>query len=272
MRPSKCQPKAIGLRRTLVAALFAAAVLVGCSTRPDFDRDRAHGEIATAFGRKPAAVQMLDDGPPVRKRPGGDGESGSDDATTPAAESDTWIVDFRLDGFDPYLQAKFVTRDHDWHLDVVRERPSGPTETPWTEIGAMLGRFKAETVERSLQTEKVIRDAATYIERYSVEHGNRFPSTNLDGVRKLVIGSGYVEEGRWRHDSDAWGNSLAYHAAPDGAAYILISPGADGRWDVPLDTYFSNTDQGMEIYGGTTTDPNLDVIWASGSFVQSSGQ
>jgi hypothetical protein len=195
-----------------------------------------------------------------------------DDGKGPESEPDTWIVDFRLDGFDPYLQAKFTTRDHDWHLDVVRERPSGPTQTPWTEIGAMLGRFKAEAVERALQTERVIREVGTFVERYAVEHGNRFPTTNLEGIRKLIIGSGYIDEARWHHGADAWGNSLAYHAAPDGQAYIVISPGADGRWDVPLDTYFANTDQGMEIYGGLSSDPNLDFIWASGSFVQSSTQ
>ena len=238
------------IRRTLVALSCAAALagLTACETRPDFDVDKAQNEIASAFAREPIAVQVLGDGR--------------------GADSDSWIVDFRLDGYDPFLQAKFVGRNHRWELDTVRERPSGPNETPWTEIGTMLGRFRGATLERARQTEEIIRALAGFVERYAVEHGNKFPVTNLEGVRKLVVGAGYVEESKWRHDVDGWGNAMAYHAANDGQSYIAISPGADGRWDLPLDEYFQNTDQGLEAYGGDVTDPNKDFIMASGSFVQ----
>ena len=68
--------------------------------------------------------------------------------------------------------------------------------------------------------------------------------------------------------ADGWGGSFAYHGAPEGTGYIIISPGADGRWDISLETYFFNTDQGIEIYAGETSDPNKDIVWASGGFVQ----
>ena len=43
---------------------------------------------------------------------------------------------------------------------------------------------------------------------------------------------------------------------------------ADGQLDRPSDAYFSNTDQGIEAYGGPTSDPNKDVIYATNAFVQ----
>ena len=101
-----------------------------------------------------------------------------------------------------------------------------------------------------------------------MEHGNRYPDTNLAGIRRLVVEGGYIEETRWHHEVDAWNNALAYHAAPDGSAYIILSPGSDGKWDAPLETYFTNTEQGNEIYGGPSNDPSKDLIWATGSFVQ----
>jgi hypothetical protein len=232
------------------AALVVAAIVVlaGCHGRPDFDVERAQVDISSAFAVRALAVQVLGDG------------RGSD--------PDTWIVDFRLDGYDQFLQAKFQGREHKWQLDSVRERPQGTTETPWGEVGVILGRFRGATIARANQTTKVIRDLATLIERYSVEHSNKFPMTELEGVRKLVVGAGYIQESQWKNDADAWGNALAYHAAPDGQSYILLSPGADGRWDLPLAQYFKNCDEGMEVYGGNRADPNDDFIWATGSFVQ----
>lgn len=244
---SRCANSYSALRLLMLLGLALGAM--GCAeSRPDFDIDAAHRELAGAFSREPAAVAILGD-------------------SRGSAEAE-WLVDFTLDGFDPFLQARFEGSQHAWRLATVRERPRDGQDTPWTEVGVMLGRFRGAVIERAKETEKRMHDIAALVERYSVEHDHRAPNTNLDGVRKLSLESGYLEEGKWAFSSDAWGSAIAYHAAADGQSYILVSPGADGRWDIGLDVYFSNTDAGIEIYGGPSNDANADFVWASGSFVQ----
>ena len=107
------------------------------------------------------------------------------------------------------------------------------------------------------------------IGQYAVRNGNRFPEATMPGLKDLLISAGGIQEKDWKHDADAWGQALLYHAAPDGNGYILISMGADGQLDQEQSVYFSNADQGFEAYKGPSADPNADIIIASGGFVQS---
>jgi hypothetical protein len=181
-----------------------------------------------------------------------------------------WIVDFKIDGFLPLLQARFGDKDHAWALRDVRERPSGSADTPWVELGVLIGRTKKEAAEKAESTMATIRQLAELVERYATSHGSRYPTVDMDGLEKLVLGEGLTP--KWAFDTDAWGSAIAYHAAPDGQSYIILSPGADGQYEQSLEKYFDNTDAAtgaVEAYAGRTSDPNRDIIFATGAFVQS---
>ena len=238
----------------LTHALLALALLLvlgGCGpSRPDFSVDQAHVDVAAAFNRPVSAVAVYGDN------------------RVPNSDPPTWMIDFKIDGFAPFLQAKFVAGAGKWDLRAVRERPAGSKETPWMDVGTMLAQSVGATRENAATTQDTIRTLAAWIDRYAVEHGNKYPNGSLSQIHDMVVQAGYATPAQWHHDSDGWGNALYYHAAPDGQSYIVISAGADGSLDIPAETYYSNTDAGFEAYAGRNHEPNRDIVWATGAFVQ----
>ena len=81
----------VSLHRFMVVSLALAAL--SCSRRPDFDIEKAHMEIARAFERPTQQVAIYGDGR----------------ADTPT--NDEWIVDFRADGIQDSMQARFKGGD-----------------------------------------------------------------------------------------------------------------------------------------------------------------
>lgn len=228
----------------LIAPLLVA--LAGCGERrPDFSVEDARVQLAAAFDRTAGEVAVYDD--------------------TRGREPDTWLVDFKLDDHAGMLQARFRGEPSRWALDGVREIIAGG-EQPWQPLGVVIGRVRQEEAERAESTIERIEQLAALVERYALDHGNSYPAVDAAGLKTLLVGAGYVK--RWAYDSDAWNNPIVYHASPDGEAYLILSSGADGAWDQPVSTYFRNTDTGNEAYEGLVADPELDFIWATGSFVQ----
>jgi hypothetical protein len=219
----------------------------GCETRPDFNIDQAQMDIAHAFQKVPRQVAVYSD--------------------ARGTERDTWIVDFHIDGVAPGMQARFKGTKS-WNLQDVRVAPAGTEETPWESVGVLLGRQRGEARERALDTMHRMSQLADYIGQYSVRNGNKFPAVTLSALKEMLIADGSVQAKDWKHDTDAWGQALVYHAAPDGVSYILVSEGADGQLDHSQEEYFANTDRGMEAYGGKSANPDADIIIASGGFVQ----
>jgi hypothetical protein len=232
-----------------VVLLAVAAASAGCGTRrPDFNSGAAQQEIANALDRKPREIAVY-------------GEERGD-----AAEE--WIVEFQPEGIPQTMEARFLGLDDRWQLVSMRMRARGRTSAEWEDVGVVLGRLRRENVDKAAATIEIMRELAGHIDRYSVEHENKFPAASASGLEELIVGSGYVQSGQWKLGSDGWGNSFTYHAAPDGLSYILVSPGSDSQLDVPEEDYFANTDSGNEAYAGVTKDAKQDFIVASGSFVQ----
>ena len=224
-----------------------ALLLVGCQgRRPEFNIAGGRDQLARAFGQPGSDVEIYEDGP-------GDAQG-------------EWIIGFKLKGFRPLLQARFVGRDDTWVLDRVREFPLGSAKPQWVDVGAQIGRVRQDATEKAQATMKRIRELAEFIDRYYAEHGV-YPEMDLVGVAQVVLAAGYTTD--WHHDADAWGNRFAYHAAPEGQGYIIISSAADGKFDEPLRSYFDKTDEGLEAYGGVVDERGADIVFATGSFVQS---
>ena len=233
-------------RLTVFMLALAAA---GCEGRPDFNIDQAQMDLAQAFERQTRQLAVYSDAR---------GEA-----------PDEWIVDFRIDGIEQSLQAKFKGGKTSWELAQVRVAPSGSEETAWESVGVLLGRIRGEARERALDTMTRMRQLGDLIGQYAVRNGNRFPNVQMPALKELLLSEGGIQAKDWKHDQDAWGQALLYHAAPDGNGYILISTGADGALDQEQSVYFANADEGLEAYGGRSANPDADIIVASGDFVQS---
>jgi len=228
--------------------LSLALLVAGCATRPDFDLEKANIEMARAFGKTPEQVAVYSDGR-------GD-------------VADEWIIEFRIDGFRPFMQAKFKGRKDRWELAEVRERPDGTQETPWQSVGTLIGMLKGENANKAQATEALLQDLAELIERRAAQTGGKFPSGDIGSLKRLLVGDGGLEEKDWHFDADAWGQPILYHAAPDGGSYVLVSQAADGALDISKSAYEANADSGLERYAGATSDINKDIVIASGTLVQ----
>ena len=239
--------------RVLVLLLLLLAAACG-PRRPDFSPEMAQEQIAEAFQLTAADVSILSDGHAL-------------ETTIPDVTAEWW-VDFRLPSFRETLQARFAGGEDAWSLAGVRRRPRSGDDAPWEDVGVLLGETRAAAAEQASETMEIMRELAGAIEAYAVDAGNVYPETDLSGLARLIgRGGRYLET--WRHDTDGWGNQMHYYAAPGGQAYILISRGADNRFDEPLDAYQAKTDNGNFAYEGPTSDPAADLIYAVGSFVQS---
>ena len=126
------------------------------------------------------------------------------------------------------------------------------------------GDVRAAADEKTTTTMATMRELADAIEAYAVDGGSSFPETDITGLARLMVKGRYFE--RWQHSDDGWGHAFHYYSSGD--AYILVSRGADNRFDVPVDSYNAKTDAGDFAYEGATNDPAADLIYATGSFVQ----
>lgn len=237
--------------RTALVLLVALAGAACGERRPEFSVDEAQADIADAFDLETESVSILSEGPALRE-------------TLPEADAEWW-VDFRVPAFKETLQARFAGRDVEWLLEGVRRRPARDEQAPWGEVGVMLGEVRAAAAERAAETMEIMRALADGIEAYAVDAGSEYPSTDIAGLLGLLERGRYVEGGQ---HSDAWGNRFHYYAPVTGESYILVSRGADNRFDVPLDSYQTRTEAGDFTYDGLTSDPGADIIFALGSFVQ----
>lgn len=234
------------LRRTL---LITAALLltVGCGEkRKDFDIVAGQAEIGEAFGLTTDDVSVF--------------------ADTHMPDTDAkWLVDFRVPTFRRTLQARFDGTSGKWLLKDVRERPRSGQDAPWRPVGVLLGEVRREAADKTSDTVELMAELSEMIEALAVDSGNAYPRVDLTGLARLLRGR-YTQE--WRHDTDAWGNRLHYYASPDGGAYILMSRAADNRFDRATAEYEERASEGDFAFDGATDDPNLDIIIATGTFVQ----
>ena len=238
----------------ILAALTAGA----CGPRrPDFSPGDARDQLASAFALSGEDVSILSEGKPKK-------EKGESDAEY-RARAEVW-VDFKVPSFRETLQARFVGRGAAWFVDGVRKRPRGNRLVPWNEVGEMLGEVRAAASEKAERSMEVMRELASAVEAHAVDSGNQFATTDIRGLARLLTRGRYID--RWKHSDDGWGNALHYYASETGDAYILVSRAADNRFDLPLEAYRAKTNAGDFTYGGAQSDPSLDLIFATGSFVQ----
>jgi hypothetical protein len=242
----------MGRRAPLVLVMVPGLLLglSGCGKRrPPFDVDQARQELAQAFGRSEDQLAIYAD------------------ARAGAAEPIQWIVDFRVDGFSLDLQARFTGTREEWVLDAMRTNPQGNPPGEWAWPSQVIAETRREAAERAETTMARMSELADLIERLAADRANAYPTVDLEGLHALLVQGDYTAN--WVYSADAWGSPLVYHAAPDGQSYVLLSPGSDGQWDQDLETYYANTDAGLESYDGMSSDPERDLIHATGAFVQS---
>lgn len=233
----------------VLAPWALAAALVACrEPRPEFDPAVAQKQLAEAFEVPLGDVTVYTHGR--------DGD-----------EPDSWLVEFRLPNVREFLQAKFTGVGGRWSLLAVRERSIESDPTLWVDVGVMLGEVRRAAAENALETMETMEDLAAAIEAHAVDQGNRYPVLDISSLEALLVRGGYIES--WHHGVDAWGNPMLYHASPSGDAYILVSPGSDSEWDIPVDSYRERTDAGNMVYEGPTERPTADLVLATGTFVQS---
>lgn len=232
----------------LAALLVLAVLATACGKRrPPFDDDDAQTAIAGAFQRPAADVAIY--------------------TSLPGTVETEWLVEFKVDGDGTSYQARFNGETGDWKLKDLRLRDAGGTYGAWVETGVVIRRAVHEMGNKAGDTMKVMKDLAGLIERYATDNSRLYPAVDISGLQELIMNGGYAKE--WHYSADAWGNGLLYHAAPDGQSYLIVSPGADGRFDQDPAEYFAASDQGNEAYGGQSGDPERDLIYATGAFVQS---
>lgn len=231
------------------AALLALALgLTACGPRrPAFDDAKAQDQIASLFERDSSSVALYTS------------QGGREEAE--------WLVEFRVDGDSANYQARFSGASGEWKLVNLRERSPGGQYGAWVEPGIVFQRAEQEMGTRAEATMKTMAELARLVERYATENGLSYPAVDIAGLQELVVSGGFVKE--WKHSADAWGNGLLYHGSPDGQTYLIVSRGADGQFDRDPAEYFAASDAGNEAYGGISSDPNVDLIYATGAFVQS---
>jgi hypothetical protein len=136
--------------------------------------------------------------------------------------------------------------------DVILVVGSG-IEKPPTSIA----QFQQETLDRM----RMVGTLAGY-------YGHRvgaFPHQAFElGPLAAVAAELSADTGRVLPLTDAWDNPLLYWS--DGAEYMIVSAGADGV----LDRNHAPQGGGSvgAIYRGKVADPDLDIVWANGRFVQ----
>jgi hypothetical protein len=109
-----------------------------------------------------------------------------------------------------------------------------------------------------------LRSIATAVEEYSIDN-NLYPST--EGVVDEVIAIWeqvvpiYI---RKLPTHDAWGHPILFWST--GRSYVILSPGSDGQPEKDLTT----VTRAGEMFGpgGGVADPELDLIFSDGAFVQ----
>jgi hypothetical protein len=251
-RPTLSQPT-----RVLILILACLTALACGSRRPEFAPEMAVEQLSAAFELPADEVSVLNE----EKPPQLEGESDAEYR----ARAEVW-VDFKVPSFRETLQARFVGGDEDWQLDGVRRRPRSNRLVPWSEVGAMLGEVRASASEKTERSMAIMRELGSAVEAQAVDNGNVFATTDIKGLARLLTRGRYLE--KWNHAKDGWGNAIHYYSSSEGDAYVLVSRGADNRFDLPVDAYNAKTDAGDFTYEGAHSDPSLDLIYATGSFVQ----
>ena len=109
-----------------------------------------------------------------------------------------------------------------------------------------------------------LRSIGTAIESFSIDH-NVYPVQDRDLLPVELIRDGlsptYI---RTVPLVDAWGNQFLMWGTEE--EYVVMSLGADGEPDVHYD--FLSRDTGSFPFSGAFTDPNGDIVFANGQFVQ----
>jgi len=113
-----------------------------------------------------------------------------------------------------------------------------------------------------------LRLIGTVVEEYSIDY-DLYPAQydGLASVRilRLVAEPTYVG---FLPSKDSWENDLLYWS--DERSYIIVSPGADGVFDL-----LYGTDTGSILnadFSGRSDDPTKDIVFANGSFAQWPGE
>jgi hypothetical protein len=106
-----------------------------------------------------------------------------------------------------------------------------------------------------------LRSIGTAVESFSVDH-DLFPGPTGELSDARVIEAQlepiYI---RTMPESDAWGRPLLYWS--DTSFYYIVSTGADGLLDMEYPTRMP-----AELGLGATTEPEADIVFANGQFVQ----
>ena len=109
-----------------------------------------------------------------------------------------------------------------------------------------------------------IRSAGTAIETYSIDHNTYPPQTkDLQSIEFIApeLSPIYIRD---LPVKDPWGNEILYWS--DQTEYIIVSMGADGVLDRPYE--IKPGWPGSGEFRGEYRDPNTDMVFANGQFVQ----
>jgi hypothetical protein len=113
------------------------------------------------------------------------------------------------------------------------------------------------------RTMQDIRTVAIALETYVIDHGDKYPGTDYEGLEALLTPT-YL---RTLPKTDMWDHPYAYAVSADGNRYRLLSAAADGNfeWDSRRFPPLKDGEGEPVRYRDRLED---DLIFESGSFVQ----
>lgn len=106
-----------------------------------------------------------------------------------------------------------------------------------------------------------LRSVATATEAYATDT-NKYPQVRSYEDLGPILSPTYI---RTMPDKDGWGTPYMYVASPDGQHYRFVSAGADKKFDWNATTIEALPEN---FQGKPTDDPNADIIYQDGQFVQ----
>jgi hypothetical protein len=234
-----------GLARYILLSVAVLGLLACSDRRPEFNLTQARSDLAEAFDVDDSAISIYSDG-------------------RFAEEEAVWMVDFRLDGRRELMQARFNGRSKVWVLQDVRDR--GEPDEAFEPVGLVVGDLLSNSVDSAFDTMDLLEEVAGFVESFATTNNNAYPAVDIRALAQLVVRAELIES--WEHAQDGWGGRIYYFATRQGDAYILVSPGADGIWDIPTAEYARRTQDGDQSFDGFSSDLDADIILATGSFVQ----
>ncbi len=152
---------------------------------------------------------------------------------------------------------------------LLREGMEAGVEYVSPKIGEVMAQVREEQEKRRpwRRTMAEIRNVATAIEAYALDHEDRYPNADYASLKGLLSPT-YLTT---LPEKDVWGHAYAYVGSPDGSSYRLVSSGADGNFEWDSRRFAAKpTNEEYEEAPETRYRERLeeDIIFENGNFLQ----